>query len=164
MAANATLVSVDEYLYSSEKPLCEYRDGVLYPKPMPTKLHALLQLLLANLLAGQQLEALPELAVRISPTRYLIPDVVAAPVLGDPYPTEPVLLCCEILSPGDRLSTAFAKCEEYHEWGVPYCWVFDPEKQTAWHYHKGADPEPIRDIVRAGDVQIALVQLFAPKV
>jgi len=156
-------MAVEEYLHSSEKPLSEYRDGVLYPKPMPTVMHGMLEFLLLMLLRQQNVEAVAAVTVRLSPSRFLIPDVIAAARLQGPYPSDPVLLCCEILAPGDRLSAAFAKCEEYHEWGVPYCWVFDPEKQTAWHYHKGADPEPIRDIVRACDVRIALAQLFSPK-
>jgi Uma2 family endonuclease len=58
--------------------------------------------------------ALPELTVRISPTRYLVPDVCVTDDFPGPYPTEPVLLCCEILSPEDRLGAMLAKCEEYH--------------------------------------------------
>ena len=41
MSATA-IVSVEDYLRRTEKPLCEYLDGVLYPKPMPTTLHGLL--------------------------------------------------------------------------------------------------------------------------
>ena len=33
-----------------------------------------------------------------------------------------------------------AKCEEYHAWGVPFCWVVDPVKRTAWEYHSAAEP------------------------
>jgi hypothetical protein len=39
MSATA-IVSVESYLRRTEKPYCEYVDGVLYPKAMPTKLHA----------------------------------------------------------------------------------------------------------------------------
>jgi hypothetical protein len=38
-----SLVSVEEYLRRTEKPTCEYTDGFLHPKPMPTKLHAWLE-------------------------------------------------------------------------------------------------------------------------
>jgi Uma2 family endonuclease len=104
--SSTTLVPVEEYLRYSEKPNCEYREGVLYPKPMPTTFHGLLEFMLVAMLRKLGLQAAPEVTVRLSPTRYLVPDVIAAPVLHSPYPTEAVLLCCEILSP----RTALAPC------------------------------------------------------
>ena len=109
-----TLIPVGEYFRYSEKPTCEYRDGVLYPKPMPTAFHALLEFMLVVMLRKLGLKSASELTVRLSPTKFLVPDVIAAHVIQNPYPTEPVLLCCEILSPEDRLGTMLTKCEEYH--------------------------------------------------
>jgi Uma2 family endonuclease len=162
MSATAT-VSVEDYLRRTEKPYCEYVDGVLYPKTMPTKLHAVIQLMLQILLRQQGVEALAEMHVRLSPTKYLIPDVIAAPTIQSPYPTEPVLLCVEILSPGDRLGATLAKCEDYHAWGVPYCWVIDPEKQTAWQYASGSEPEHIArgGTLTAGQLSVRLEELFS---
>ncbi len=146
----------------AEKPNCEYRDGVLNPKPMPTLLHSLLSTMLMMLLRRAGLEAAQELTVRLSPIKFLVPDVVAAPVLANPYPTEPVFLCCEVLSPDDRLGATFSKCEEYHEWGVPYCWVVDPVKRTAWEYHR-ATGEPVRvsAALQAGEIAVELPELFS---
>ena len=107
------------------------------------------------------LQTASEVTVRLSPTKYLVPDVVAAPVLQNPYPTEPVLLCCEILSPEDRLGTMLAKCEEYHAWGVPYCWVIDPVKRTAWEYHAGAEPVRVSSALRAGEYAAGVDELFS---
>jgi Uma2 family endonuclease len=162
MNATAT-VSVEDYLRRTEKPLCEYVDGVLYPKPMPTKLHARLEKILMRLLDKQGVEALAEMNVRLSPTKYLIPDVIAAPSIQDPTPTEPVLLCVEILSPKDRIGATLAKCEEYHAWGVPFCWVIDPEKQTGWHYHAGGEPERVDrgGTLKAGQLSVPLEELFS---
>jgi Uma2 family endonuclease len=159
----AALVSVEDYLRLTEKPTCEYVDGVLYPKPMPTTLHALIQKILMALLDRQGVQALSEVTVRLSPTRYLVPDVIAAPVIQSPYPTEPVLLCVEILSPEDRVGAMLAKCERYHEWGVPFCWVIDPEKQTAWQYHSGGEPERVdrTGTLIAGSLAVHLAELFA---
>lgn len=42
--SDAALVSVEEYLRSSEKPSREYRDGVLYPKPLTAFLHGIVAL------------------------------------------------------------------------------------------------------------------------
>jgi Uma2 family endonuclease len=159
----AALVAVEEYLRRTEKPYCEYLDGVLSPKAMPTKSHALIQYLLLVLLRKQSIEALSEVTVRLSATKFLIPDVIAARTIQGPYPTEPVLLCVEILSPDDRVGAMLAKCEQYHAWGVPFCWVIDPEKQTAWHYHAGSEPERAKPggVLQAGELSVSLEELFS---
>lgn len=159
---STTLVSVEEFLKQSAKPACEYLDGVLHQKPVPTKLHALVQFLLVTLLRRQGVEALAEVTVRLSETRFLVPDVIADVRIQDPYPTAPVRLCAEVLSPEDRLSAAFAKCEEYHAWGVPYCWVVDPVKRTGWEYHAGLDPVRVEagGSLRAGALSVEMTELF----
>jgi Uma2 family endonuclease len=164
MSATA-IVSVEDYLRRTEKPYCEYVDGVLYSKGYPNKSHALAQSKVIILLDKQGVEALGEVTVRLSPTKYLIPDVIAAPEIQGPYPTEPALLCVEILSPGDRVGAMLAKCEEYHAWGVPFCWIIDPEKQTAWQYHAATEPERIErsGTLLAGHLNIPLADLFIDK-
>ena len=161
--SSALLVTPEEYLSRTEKPYCEFIDGVLHPKPMPTTLHAFIQALLLSLRQRQKVHALPEVTLRLSETQFLIPDVIATKRLEFPYPTEPVLLCVEILSPESRLSAAFAKCEDYHAWGVPYCWVIDPLKRTAWEYHDAADPVPFdaTGTLHAGELQVSLQEMFA---
>jgi Uma2 family endonuclease len=152
---------VEEYLRLTEKPTAEYREGTLYPKAMPTKFHGALEFQFVAMLRRLRLDAVAEVTVRLSAAKYLVPDVIAAPVLQSPYPTEPVLLCCEILSPEDRLGTMLAKCEEYHAWGVPFCWVVDPIKRTAWEYHSSAEPERVTERLRAGEFAVGLRELFA---
>jgi Uma2 family endonuclease len=159
--STSALVSVEEYLRHAGKPNREYRDGVISEKPMPTTFHGLLEFMLVLLLRRLGVEAAPEVTIRLSPTRFLIPDVIAAPVLQHPYPQEPVLLCCEILSPDDRLGGVFSKCEEYHAWGVPYCWVFDPMKRTAWEYHSGSDPIRAGGDIHAGRLSVSVDELFS---
>jgi Uma2 family endonuclease len=159
--STTALIPVEEYLRHSEKPNCEYRDGVLYPKAMPTKLHSIIQGVLFTLLQKQGVRAFPELTVRISPTKYLVPDIAVAGDFPGPYPTEPVLLCCEILSPEDRLGAMLGKCEEYHAWGVPFCWVIDPVKRTAWEYHSAAEPVRATATLRAGELSVNLEELFS---
>src|SRR5450432_1265371 len=99
--STTALMPVEDYLRLTEKPYCEYRDGVVSSKALPTKLHSLIQGALLMLLPGDM--TFPELTVRISPSKYLVSDVVVADDFPGPYPTEPVRLCCEILSPEDRL-------------------------------------------------------------
>jgi Uma2 family endonuclease len=117
--SSPALVPVEEYLRYTEKPNCEYRDGIVYPKPLSDKFHSTVQCALVILLDAQGAQPLPELTVQISPTKYLVPDVTVANDFPGPYPTEPVQLCCEILSPEDRLGAMLAKCEEYHSWASP---------------------------------------------
>ena len=159
--STATLVSVQEYLRSTEKPNREYREGVLFPKAMPTKLHAIIQRVLLALLQGQGGSPYPELTLCLSATKYLIPDVAVADDFPGPYPTEAVRLCCEILSPDDRLGVMLAKCEEYHAWGVPFCWVIDPVKQAAWEYPSGGEPVRVSDVLRAGEISVSVEELFS---
>lgn len=158
-----TLVSVEEYLRCSEKPNREYRDGVVTAKAIPTKFHSIIQGALLVLLHSLGLRAYSELTLRISPRTYLVPDVAAVREdFEGQYPTEPVLLCCEILSPEDRLGAMLSKCEEYHAWGVPYCWVIDPMKRTAWEYHGGLEPVRVPEALSAGELRLALKELFVP--
>jgi Uma2 family endonuclease len=152
---------IEEYLRLTEKPYCEYRDGVVSPKAMPTKLHSIMQRVLLTLLQNQGVDAFPELTVRISPTKFLVPNVSVAGDFPGPYPSEPVQLCCEILSPEDRLGTMLAKCEEYHAWGVPFCWVIDPVKRTAWEYHSAAEPVRVTAALCAGELSVSLEDLFS---
>jgi Uma2 family endonuclease len=138
-------------------------DGVLYPKSFATTAHARVQFMLLVLLDKQGVEALGEVHCRLSPTKYLIPDVIAAPTIQGPYPTEAVLLCVEVLSPEDRVGSTLAKCEQYHAWGVPYRWVIDPEKRTAWQYHSGSNPADITHagILTSGQLSVRLEELFS---
>lgn len=154
-------VAVEEYLRYAEGPNCEYRDGVLYPKPRPTTFHGLLEFMLVWMLRNQGLQAAPEVTVKLSANKFLVPDVIAAPALQSPYPTDPVLLCVEILSPESRLGTMLAKCEEYDARGVPFCWVIDPVKRTAWEYHANAEPTRITSLLHAGEISVALQELFS---
>jgi len=145
----------------TEKPYREYRDGEVSAKATPTKLHAKIQRILMKLLEQRGVEPFPELTVRISSTKYLVPDVAVASEFAGPYPTEPVLLCCEILSPEDRLGAMLAKCEEYHAWGVPFCWVIDPVKRAAWEYHSAGEPVRATGALRAGEITVGLDELFS---
>lgn len=159
--STTALVPVEAYLRMTEKPYREYRDGVLYPKAVPTKLHSIVQRVLTALLEKQGVNPYPELTVRLSPTKFLIPDIAVADNFPSPYPTEAVHLCCEILSPEDRLGTMLAKCEEYHALGVPFCWVIDPVKRAAWEYHSGGEPTRAHNTINAGTITINLAELYA---
>ena len=135
MSPTTTLISVDEYLRTSYKPNCEYRDGVVTQKALPTYKHSQAQGQVSMLIYGHcpSFAVGIELTCRLSENRYLVPDVAVLRKdrIQDPYPTEPIHLCVEILSIEDRFSEVVAKCEEYQAWGVPMIWIIDPVNLVA---------------------------------
>jgi Uma2 family endonuclease len=163
----AALVSVEEYLATTYKPACDYVDGVLYQKPMATRNHSVIQGRLAHfIIAGfPDFEGNTELTVQIRTGKYLVPDFVVQDRdrIQDPYPTEPVHLCVEILSPEDRISAVFTKCEDYHAWGVETVWIVDPENPRAWEFRKGKRPVevPLTGSLTAPGISISLPDLFS---
>jgi len=165
--ATAALVSVEEYLATTYKPACDYVDGVLYQKPMATRKHCSIQIRLGQLvnIGFPGFEAGSEQTVWIRPGKYLVPDLVVQDRsrIQDPYPTEPVHLCVEILSPEDRISAVIAKCEDYHAWGVETVWIVDPENPRAWEFRKGQWPVevPLTGSLTAPGISISLNELFS---
>ncbi len=169
-----TRLPVDEYVSRfvdrGEKPICEYLDGELLPKPMGIKQHSLVQMNIAfaiRTLWFQQFNPLPELTTRLREKQFYVPDIAvedkAKPIAGRyPGPDEPVFLCVEILSPPDRIGKLFGKCEEYHRWGVPHCWIVDPERQRAWEYAPDdLEPRRVEQQLTAGPVTLVLPEVFA---
>ena len=164
--ATTALVPVEEYLRTSYKPACEYIEGVLRQKPMPSLKHSKLQRQVARLIDAQapSFQALPELTLRIRRSKFLVPDlVVARPErLQDPYPTGPVHLCVEIMSPEDRFAQVVGKCDEYLAWGVPTVWILDPENRRAWQY-EGWPPQEVSPggFLEAGEIHVEVDEIFA---
>lgn len=171
MATLPALVPVDEYIrdyvYGGAKPVCEYSDGILITKPMGTFAHARMQARLTALLQGRGFEVLIELHARLRPAEFRVPDIVlmaASAITGDyPGPDNPPHLCIEILSPGQGIGETLGKCERYQNWGVPFCWVIDPEKRIVWVYHKNGEPVKLSHRnaqITAGPIGITLGEVF----
>jgi Uma2 family endonuclease len=171
--ASTPLVSVEEYIArfvdGGEKPTCEYVDGELIAKSMGTKKHSQVQGNITRLIGNRYhdtLNPLPELTTRLREARFYVPDLViedlAKPIQGRyPGPNDTVLLCVEIVSPPDRVGKLFGKCEEYHKWGVPYCWVVDPERKIAWEYFPAdLEPRKVEDTLTAGPIRLGLEDVF----
>jgi Uma2 family endonuclease len=167
MASGTTLVSEQEYLSTTYKPACDYIDGVLRQKSMPTWKHGVIQGTLIALIKNgfRRFLAAAEVTVKIRTGKYFVPDVVIQrrDRIQEPYPAEPVHVCVEILSPEDRVSETFAKCEEYHEWGVEMTWIIDPESRRAWEYRKGQlfVEIPETGSLTADGISIPLHEVFA---
>jgi Uma2 family endonuclease len=167
MASGTALVSEQEYLSTNYKPACDYIDGVLRQKPMGTRKHSAIQGRLAYLITAgfPDFDPETELTVKIRTGKYFVPDVAVQrrDCMQDPYPSDPVHLCVEILSPEDRISETFAKCEEYHAWGVETTWVIDPESRRAWEFRKGQRPSEISQTgsLTADSISISMAELFS---
>jgi Uma2 family endonuclease len=167
MPPSNTLIPVEEYLQTSYKPACEYRDGVLTQKPMPTYKHSHSQFRINLLLYKHcpDFEASPELSVRLNENRFLVPDVAVQRKdrIQQPYPTEPIHLCIEILSPEDRLSEVIGKAEEYHAWGVEMVWIVDPVNNAAWEFSRNRPLHevPLDGALTAPEIAIPLAELFS---
>jgi Uma2 family endonuclease len=151
-----------------EKPTCEYLHGELFPKSMGTKKHSKTQQNVQYYIRqkyGDVFDPLP-LTARLRRTRFCVPDVAvedrARPIQGRyPGPDDPVFLCVEIVSPPDRVGKLFSKCEEYHKWGVPYCWILDPERKVAWEYTpEDVEPRRVADALTAGPIRLTLEEVF----
>jgi Uma2 family endonuclease len=134
-----TAVSAEEYLRTSYTGLDrEYRDGDVWERTMPDRLHAKVQGLLAAFLvahrAALKLFVYPEMRVKISSSVYLIPDIsVYHPTDPEPMvPNTPPFIAVEILSPDDRMSEVRAKLEEYRQWGVAHVWLIDPHSKRLY--------------------------------
>jgi Uma2 family endonuclease len=167
MAPATTLVSVEDYLATDHVPNAEFEDGVVRSKSMPTYKHSMIQFMIAALIMRyrQDWVAGPEQTVRLREGKFLVPDVVAQfkSQIQDPYPTSPVPLCVEVLSPDDQFSSILAKCEDYHRWGVPVAWIVDPVERRAWTFRPNERPHevPISGALEGDGLKIPLSEIFS---
>jgi Uma2 family endonuclease len=160
---------IDRFVDAGEKPTCEYIDGVLIQKSTGAKRHSQVQANLTWLILNRyrgRLNPLPELTTRLREGQFYVPDLavedLTKPITGRyPGPADPVLLCVEVMSPPDRVGRLFGKCEEYHKWGVPYCWVIDPERKIAWEYFPDdIEPRKVEETITAGIIRLELAEVF----
>jgi Uma2 family endonuclease len=161
-----TLVPVEEYLRNLNDTRCEYLDGVMIEKPMPTWMHAVLQAWMSALIMRQYPKYLAggEVHFRLRSNEFRLPDIAVQRreiIEKESYAEQPPAVCVEILSPEDRIGGIFVKCERYHDWGVPVCWVIDPIKRRAWTYERGGEPAQQTDVLVASDIRLSLVDVFS---
>jgi Uma2 family endonuclease len=161
-------VSVSEYLATTYRPDREYIDGELVERNVGEKGHGLTQLLLgAFLLRRRQewsIQAITELRVQVSPTRFRIPDVC---VLRGSAPAEevityPPLLCVEILSKDDRVKDLQQKVDDYFNMSVPCVWIIDPLARRGWEYTSEGMREAREGTmrVRSTPIEVPLSAIF----
>ena len=166
--ASAPRISLEEYLRSRYEPECELIGGELFQKPTGTREHMRMERRLADLLARDERAGLGEVIHELSVLRgdeVRIPDLVFArpgAQFQNGILIDAPVLCVEMLSPSQRPSELFAKCEVYHTWGVPYCWIIDPAKKLAWEYHQDAPVQliPPSASLTAGEITVTCNELF----
>ena len=134
------MVTVEEYLHTLYRPDCDYVDGVLVDRNVGLLTHQIaIREVLFYFYERRHLWdifVILSLRVRISPSRYRVPDVLV--VLG-PEPDENILtappfLCVEVWSPEDRISVMQEKIDDYLRFGVRFVWLIDPYERRAWIY------------------------------
>jgi len=154
-------VSVEKYLHTSYEPEAEFVDGVIERRNAGEMSHS--EPLSATMLylhenrACWGIEVLPILRVRVSATRYRVPDICV--FLGDPHediPTTPPFLCIEILSPKDRADRFLRKIDDYLKFGVQYIWVIDPAERAAYFYTPNGMRTVEDGVLRTSDPDIAV--------
>ena len=140
MAAGTQLLTLEEFRlrYGNEKPYYEYWFGEAIQKAEPTWLHALLLQILGEFFTRSGYKSGPELELRIDQNWQPKADVAAASQIEQPYPTKPVDVVAEVLSPEDRMQHVYRKCREYARIGIPAIFVFDPVDKIAWVWSRDA--------------------------
>ncbi len=138
---SAHAVSVEQYLTMSFEHDMELVNGQLKERPMPTKLHGFVQLLLGAWF-GSHMDAwgihmMSEARTRVNPEDVRLPDVAVC--LGELTPgktlDEPPLIAIEILSPDDSFTDLADRAGDFAEMGVAHLWLLDPVQRTAFSWN-----------------------------
>ena len=165
MAAQPSLVPVEEYLRMTSEPDCEYVAGVIEERPVGEYDHATWQIILAGYFLMREKElgiiSRPELRIQVSHNRFRVPDVSilsrAAP--REQIITHPPLAVFEILSPEDSMTRMLEKLADYERMGIGAIWLIDPKTQVCYHYHAGQlTPGTVFELPGSG-FQVAFTQI-----
>jgi Uma2 family endonuclease len=128
-----TLISTEEYLGTAFSPDVDFVEGALEERNAGEKEHGTLQGRVWFLLKKLGAAAFLETRLRISATRYRVPDICAyAAEPNESIFTAPPLLCVEILSPDDRMSRILRVVDDYLSIGALSVWVLDPLEKKAF--------------------------------
>jgi Uma2 family endonuclease len=139
MAADPQILTLEEFRlrYANEKPYYEYWFGEAVQKAAAITAHGVLQPILCKFLDRAGYRAVMEVELRIDPNWQPIPDVLASlSRLESPYPTKPVEVVMEVLSPTDAMSLVHEKCQNYERIGFQEIFVLDPEFRKGWEWSR----------------------------
>ena len=160
-----TLVSVEEYLTSVYDPDVDYVDGELEDRYVGEKDHAKLQVRMLQLFGKLNANwfVIIETRMRVSPTRFRVPDVcVYAQEPDEQVFTAPPLVVIEVLSPDDRMTRMQRKIEDYYTMGCRNIWILDPWEKRAFEYNGKATTE-VYDKLSVSGFDINLADIFPVK-
>jgi Uma2 family endonuclease len=163
MAAHAApLVSVEEYLRSDYEPDRDYVDGELVERHLGEREHGETEFAICAYFKGEGkrpgLYAYLETRMRVSPTRYRVPDVCI--YLG-PKPTDRVFskapaVVIEVLSPEDRLQRMRQRVDDYLNFGVNTVWLVDPIARRGWVWDRAGMREQADGVLHDADLNVTL--------
>ena len=143
MAAQPSLIPVEEYLRTTSDPDCEYVDGVIEERPVGEYDHATWQAILVAFFTARQdelgLKARPELRVQVSRNRFRVPDVtlLSRKAPREQIITHPPIAVFEILSPEDTMARMLEKLADYERMGISAIWLIEPTKQLYYRFQAG---------------------------
>ena len=142
--AAAAPVPLDVYLQSTCEPDAEYVDGEIQQRPMGEYDHAAWQAAIQRwfFLHEQEwnIDAVPELRVQVSPSRFRVPDVAVLDMNQsvEQVACVPPLAVFEILSPEDSVIRLRQKLDDYARMGIAQIWVIDPADGATLKYEEKA--------------------------
>ncbi len=166
-----TDVSAPLDLLTEPEKYFERLDGELVRRTLGGRTHSSFLYRLVTLLtpvaAQRNAQVLPEWSLAKG-DEWMTPDVMLSfpgEIREDArgYLIAPAFLCIEILSPSDRLPEVFRKCNRYHAWGVPHCWIIDPQTKACFEHHGGNDfiLADEQGALTAADIRISVSEIFA---
>ena len=167
--ATATFIPIDVYLHTTYRPDCDYIDGEVRERNVGEISHSFLQSLLAAIFNRNsrtwQVVAGTELRIQVAPNRFRIPDVC---VKRRSDPSDPILriaplICIEVLSPDDTLSSMQDRFDDYFQMGVPHVWLLDPYRRRGYTATKTSLEEAASGelTVPGTPIRLALPEVFA---
>lgn len=166
MSTLASAVSVEEYLKTSYRPDCDYLDGTVLERNVGEEKHSRLHAAIVSFLFNREkqlgIRVYPEQRVQVSQRRFRVPDIC---VVLDQRPRnaifrEPPLICIEILSKDDTMSSMQERIHDYLQMGVPSVWVIDPVGRWASSYTVEGSREALDGVLRAAGVELPIRDLF----
>ena len=167
--SSVAVVSVEEYLSTSYRPDCDYVDGEVVERNVGEYPHSSWQACLVIWFGNRQREwnirVLPEQLIRVSATRFRIPDVCV--LLRDqpiePVFTRPPLICIEILSPEDSLRKTQERAGDYLSFGVANVWILDPVSLKGYICTTEGLVEPEGGMLQVAEslIHVPLAEVFA---
>ena len=158
----ATAMSVDEYLSTRFEIEPDYVDGELRERYLGSRQHGRTQFRIALWFETRRptlkLIAIPAQHVRISASRYRIPDLC---ILKESAPKEKILstpphICVEILSEDDTVYSLEDRIDDLRTFGVPNIWIIDPERGRGWSLDTNGSPVLCSGILTTNDGLVAM--------